>query len=423
MHPVLPLISRISRGELTPRAAFERFDEAVSAREASLQAFAHLEPDRARLLLDTDGERLARLPLGGLPAGIKDIFDTAGMPTTYGSPIYAGHQPLADAASVVAVRHAGGVLYGKTVSTEFAFLHPGPTRNPHDEAHTPGGSSSGSAAAVAAGMVAMATGTQTAGSVIRPASFCGIAGYKPSFAMIPPVGAKTFSWSLDTVGLLAPTVPDVAHFAAAVTGLPLAVSDEADARPRLALALTAQAEEAGADAHRVLERAATLARQAGAGVVSVHLPASVAAAFEAQQTVMSYEGAAALAFEHETARDRMSTVLREYLDAGAAIPATDYVAALQTADSARTAFEAFMQRHDALLTFSSPGAAPEGLASTGAGTFNRLWTMLGVPAVNVAGLTDPAGMPIGVQVVGRFRDDARTLAVATWLERQLAGAS
>ena len=225
MLSALELARRIEAGALSPRAVVELCAEAVATHESEIGAFAALELDAARRRVEQ--QQLALLPLRGLPVGIKDIFDTADLPTAYGSAIYAGHRPKADAAMVMLIRRAGGLVLGKTVTTEFASLEPAGTRNPRNPAHTPGGSSSGSAAAVAAGMVPLALGSQTGGSVIRPAAFCGVAGFKPSYRLLPTVGMKCFSWSLDTVGLFGASVPDVAFAAAAMSGRDLRV----DGRP------------------------------------------------------------------------------------------------------------------------------------------------------------------------------------------------
>src|SRR3954467_1929884 len=225
MLSALELARRIEAGALSPRAVVELCAEAVATHESKIGAFAALDLDAARRR--GEQQQLALLPLRGLPVGIKDIFDTADLPTAYGSAIYAGHRPKADAGVVVPIRRAGGLGLGKTLTTEFASLEPAGTRNPRNPAHTPGGSSSGSAAAVAAGMLPIALGSQTGGSVIRPAAFCGVAGYKPSFRMLPTVGMKCFSWSLDTVGLFAASVTDVAFAAAAISGRDLRIDHEA----------------------------------------------------------------------------------------------------------------------------------------------------------------------------------------------------
>src|SRR5215470_13551215 len=260
MLSALDLARRIVAGTLSPRNVIELCGKAIALREAEVGAFAALDLEAARR--DAQPE-LARMPLCGLPVGIKDIYDTADLPTAYGSPIYAGHRPKTDAAMVMLVRRAGGIVLGKTVTTEFASLQPAGTRNPHNPAHTPGGSSSGSAAAVAAGMVPIALGSQTGGSVIRPAAFCGVAGFKPSYRLLPAVGMKCFSWSLDTVGLFAAGVADVAFAAAAISGRDLRIDALEPAPPRIALVRTQLWPEASADMQGALERAARMARAAG----------------------------------------------------------------------------------------------------------------------------------------------------------------
>src|SRR6266571_404611 len=233
MLSALDLARRIESGDLSPAAALEHCAEAIAAREAEVGAFATLDLAGARA--SVAGSTVAHLPLRGLPVGVKDIFDTADLPTEYGSAIYAGHRPKADAALVALVRRAGGVVLGKTVTTELAHMHPGKTRNPHNLGHTPGGSSSGSAAGVAASMMPIALGSQTGGSVIRPAAFCGIAGFKPSYKLLPTVGMKCFSWHLDTAGLFAAGIADVAFAAAAITGRDLRVDQSTPAAPKILL--------------------------------------------------------------------------------------------------------------------------------------------------------------------------------------------
>src|SRR5215813_5662122 len=243
MLSALELVRQIEAGALTPRAVIDHCAETIAKRDADVGAFVALDVEAARERAD----RLATLPLRGLPIGVKDIYDTADLPTEYGSAIYAGHRPKADAAMVALIRRAGGVVIGKTVTTEFASLEPGRTRNPHNLAHTPGGSSSGSAAAVAAGMVPIALGSQTGGSVIRPAAYCGVAAFKPSFRLLPTVGMKCFSWSLDTVGLFAADIADVAFATAAISGRDLRIDALELAPPRIALVRTQSWGEASAD--------------------------------------------------------------------------------------------------------------------------------------------------------------------------------
>jgi Asp-tRNA(Asn)/Glu-tRNA(Gln) amidotransferase A subunit family amidase len=418
MLSALDLARRLEAGELTPRRLIEMCAGAIAAREGDVGAFVVLDLEGARHA--AEDKRLASLPLRGLPVGFKDIFDTADLQTQYGSPIYAGHRPAADASAVVLTRQAGGIVIGKTVTTQFASLVPSPTRNPHNVAHTPGGSSAGSAAAVAAGMAPLAFGTQTAGSVIRPAAFCGVAALKPSYRLIPMVGVKTVSWHLDTAGLFGAGVADVAFAAAAILQRDLRVDRTPPAPPRLGLARTHLWPKASPAMQKAVETAARIAAAAGATVVDLHLPTSLEEAFAAQFVIQDYENIRALAFEYESHRERIDTLLREQLDRAIAITADDYDAARRTASRARQVLADVMADCDAILTPSAPGAAPRGLGATGDPMFNRLWTLMGAPCVNVAGLSDDGGLPLGVQIVGRFGRDRGALEAALFVEGAIA---
>jgi Asp-tRNA(Asn)/Glu-tRNA(Gln) amidotransferase A subunit family amidase len=414
----LDLARAIEAGTMAPTAVVDLCAQAIARHEAEIGAFAALDIEAARRAAEAAGLRLAALR--GLPIGIKDIFDTADLPTQYGSPIYAGHRPKADAAAVALVRRAGGLILGKTITTELASLQPAATRNPRNPAHTPGGSSSGSAAAVAAGMVPIALGSQTGGSVIRPAAYCGIAGFKPSFRLLPTVGMKCFSWSLDTAGLFAAGVADVAFAAAAITGRDLRVDQRAPAAPSIALVRTQLWPQASEDMQAGLERAARAAQAAGARVREVELPPIFEAAMRAHVTIQDHEAYRALAYEFDHHRDRLGPILRQQLANGAAIDFDSYDEARRTARRARQMFADLMADTDAMLTPSAPGAAPRGLRSTGDPMFNRLWTLLGPPCINVPGLTDSRGLPLGVQIVGRFARDRTALEAAWFLQRALA---
>lgn len=419
MLSALELARRIEAGALSPRAVVELCAEAVATHESEIGAFAALELDAARRRVEQ--QQLALLPLRGLPVGIKDIFDTADLPTAYGSAIYAGHRPKADAAMVMLIRRAGGLVLGKTVTTEFASLEPAGTRNPRNPAHTPGGSSSGSAAAVAAGMVPLALGSQTGGSVIRPAAFCGVAGFKPSYRLLPTVGMKCFSWSLDTVGLFGASVPDVAFAAATMSGRDLRVDGRPpQAAPVVALVRTPFWQDASAAMQKAVERAARAAERSGARVKDMELPPIFADAVRAHRIVQGYEAIRALAFEYDFHRDRMGPVLRAQLDDAATIDADTYDNARRITRRARRALIDLLPDGEVMLTPSAPGAAPKGLGSTGEPTFNRLWTLLGTPCVNVPGLSDAGGLPLGVQVVARFGRDRFALSAAAWLESAVA---
>jgi Asp-tRNA(Asn)/Glu-tRNA(Gln) amidotransferase A subunit family amidase len=416
MLSALDLARRIEAGDLKPRDAVELCAEAIAAREKDVGAFVALDLDAARRAANAPG--LAALPLHGVPVAFKDIFATADLPTQYGSPIYAGYRPPADATAVALTRRAGGVVIGKTVTTQFASLVPSVTCNPHNLAHTPGGSSAGSAAAVAAGFVPITFGTQTAGSVIRPAAFCGVAGFKPSYRLIPMVGVKDVSWHLDTAGLFGSGVADVAFAAAAVLDRDLRVDRAAPSGPRIALTRTHLWQEASAAMQKAVETAASIAAEAGAKVTALTLPPILEDAYEAQYTIQDYENVRALAFEYDRHRDRIDPLLRDHLTAALAITADQYDAARRTASRGRRALADAMANFDVILTPSAPGAAPQGLGATGNPMFNRLWTLMGAPCVNVPGLSDN-GLPLGIQIVGRFGRDRLTLEAALFVEQAI----
>jgi len=418
MLSVLDLAARLEGGKLMPRVVVELCAEVIAAHEKDVRAFATLDLAGARRA--ADDARLSSLPLRGLPVGFKDIFDSADLPTQYGSPVYANHRPTADATAVVMTRQAGGIVLGKTVTTQFASLVPSATRNPRNLAHTPGGSSAGSAAAVAAGMVPLAFGTQTAGSVIRPAAFCGVAAFKPSFRLIPMVGVKDVAWHLDTAGLFGAGVADVAFAAAVILQRELRVDSTAPAAPRIAVARTHLWPKASPAMQQAVDSAARIAAAAGAKVADLQLPPIVEDAYEAQFTIQDYENIRALAFEYDRHRDRIDPLLRTQLDRAAAISADEYDAARRLASRARQLLADAMADHDVILTPSAPGAAPHGFATTGDPMFNRLWTLMGAPCVNVAGLNDGDGLPLGIQIVGRFGRDHAALEAALFVERAIA---
>lgn len=419
MLAALDLARKIEAGDLGPADVVARCGEAIAARESEVRAFAALDLDRTRAQAERTASALAASPLRGLPIGVKDIFDTVDWPTEYGSPIYAGHRPRADAALVCEIRRAGGIVLGKTVTTEFAYMYPGPTRNPHQLDHTPGGSSSGSAAGVAAGMFPVGIGTQTGGSVIRPAAFCGVAGFKPSYALLPTVGMKQFSWHLDTAGVFAASVADAAFAAAGITGRDLRVDRQQAATPRLALVRTHVWHEASKAMQNAVEHAAKCAAAAGARVTELELPPVAVEAFDAHATIQGYEAYRSFAFEYDRYKDQLSAPLRQLLDQSAAIRPETYDVARRTTKHARHAINDLMGDVDALIAPSATGAAPQGLGSTGSPIFNKLWTLIGAPCVNVPGLFDESGLPLGVQIIGRFGHDRTALASALFMETAL----
>ncbi len=416
----LDLARRIEAGEITPEGVVDLCAAAIAAREDDVGAFTHLAIDSARALARKDADRLRALPLRGLPVGLKDIYDTHDMPTEYGSAAYKGHRPAADASPVTMLKRAGGVILGKTVTTEFAHQQTGKTRNPHNLEHTPGGSSSGSAAAVAAGMVPITTGSQTAGSVIRPGAYCGVAAFKPSYKLIPTIGVKCYAWSLDTVGLYGAGVADVAFAAAAMTGRDFRVDRAAPSAPRVALVHTHIWAEASADMQNAIGTAARALEVAGASVKEVMLPPLLEDAWRAHKVIIQHEAARSYAFEYDNRRALLGPKTVAMLDEAAGVGVDAYDDARRTAKRARLALADLMGSYDVILTPSAPGAAPHGIGATGVANFNWLWTLMGTPCVNVPGLSDGAGMPLGVQIVGRFGRDRAALESALFTEQALA---
>jgi Asp-tRNA(Asn)/Glu-tRNA(Gln) amidotransferase A subunit family amidase len=367
--------------------------EIIADREPVLHAWAALDADKAR----AEADQAPTGPLSGLTLGVKDIFDSADLPTEYGSPIYAGFQPRSDAAAVALLRAAGAMLIGKTVTTEFAWSNPAATTNPHRSAHTPGGSSSGSAAAVAAGMVDLAIGTQTAGSVIRPGSFCGVFALKPTFGLIPTSGLKPAAPSLDTVGIFAADLEVLDSARAVLTRRNLVRHDGVLS---FALLKTEQWREADPDCREVIESAAELL-----GARARELPRALVGLADDAPIVQSYEGAASLAWERRHYPELLSDELRERLAWGDVIRPVDYDEVLRRATLGRSVsvIDELFADADVLVTPAVTGEAPEGLGYTGDPRFCRLWTLLGLPALTVPGSVGASGMPIGVQLIARPR--------------------
>ena len=392
----------------------------IEAREDVVQAWEYLDPEAALAAARVrDGEQ-PRGPLHGVPIGVKDIIDTYDMPTAMGSPIYAGHRPAGDAACVALARAAGCVVLGKTVSTEFAGLHPGKTRNPHNPEHTPGGSSSGSAAAVADAMVPLAFGTQTGGSISRPAAFCGVVGFKPSHGTIPRAGLKLISDSLDTIGVLGRSLDDVALFAAISSGRSADSFKHAlDPPLRLGYLRNAPWSEAEAGVEAKLDEAAATLRAAGASVDDVTLAAPFDELRAAHWDVMHFEVARWLSWEREQRAELLSPEMRQMTASGMTVEAERYLAALDLADRGRALLAEAFGRYDALLTPTALGEAPAGLEATGDPIFNGVWTFLHVPTATLPVFTGPAGLPMGLQVAGPLRGDGRLLSVARWIEGKL----
>lgn len=413
----------IASGALTAEALAEACLKRIAARDDDVRAWETLDPEAVLAEARARDAEAPRSTLHGVPFGVKDIIDVAGWPTRMGSPIYAEAGPsLSDAASVALARDAGMVPLGKTVTTEFALRTAGKTRNPHRLSHSPGGSSSGSAASVADFQAPLAIGTQTGGSVIRPASYCGVVGFKPTFGRIPRAGVKSVSESLDTVGVFARNVADAATFAAILEGVAPSAPLKTLDRPRIAFARTHAWDRLSSGAHKAGRKAMELARAAGASVIELELPPVFKEALVAQQTIMAYEAHRALAFELRFHGDQVSRGLRDYVIAGAEIERDEYDAARNVQASCRAALWPFFQEIGVLITVAAPGEAPANPTDTGSPIANSAWTMAGAPVVGVPGVTGPEGLPIGIQVIGPSGRAAETLAYAAWLQGALKGA-
>jgi Asp-tRNA(Asn)/Glu-tRNA(Gln) amidotransferase A subunit family amidase len=424
-------LADIRAGKLTVEQYLTACLERIREVDQEIQAWAFLDPHHAlEQARAADARRRLGRPLGplhGLPVGVKDIVDTADMPTENGTVLHAGRRPTRDATIVSLLRQAGAVIVGKTVTTELAVYHPGKTRNPHNPEHTPGGSSSGSAAAVAAGMVPVAIGTQTNGSVIRPAAFCGVYGYKPSHGLISRHGVLAQSRPLDTVGVMAANLEDLALLAE-----PLMAYDPADpamrprARPDLARVL---AEDPPVPPKLAFVRSpawehaeentragfAELIGVLGERVDELALPAVFDDAIEQHRRIMEADLAKSFAAEHERGAEQLSARLREMIARGRQVLAVDYNLAVEGVARLNAALADIFRHYDAIVTPAAPGAAPKGLAATGSPIFCTIWTLCGVPAVTLPLLSAANGLPIGVQLVGQQGDDARLLRTARWL--------
>jgi amidase len=391
----------------------------IEALEPAVGAWHFYDPSR----LDAEAQRLdglaAQGPLHGVSVGVKDVIDTVDMPTGYGSALYEGSRPKADASCVALLREAGALLVGKTVTTEFAFKAPGKTRHPFDPTRTPGGSSSGSAAAVAAGMVRVALGTQTSGSTIRPAAFCGIVGYKPSFGLIDRTGIKVLCDSLDTIGLFARTVADIALVASVLAGRPGMGGVTAPPAPRLAVFRSPSWDLADADAQRAFEASLRVLAHHGARLEEIDDPGDFGKLLLAHETIMAWEVPRALAYERLAGWHALQPATREGIGLQPGLTAGAYDEALACAAAEQARWARALEGFDALVTLPARGEAPLGLASTGDPIFNRGWTQLRLPCVTVPAGMGANGLPLGLQLVGAPRADARLLATALMAEAAL----
>jgi amidase len=409
--------ARLEAGSLTAETLVHDCLERAAAR-AAVKAWVWLDPELA--LAQARAADHAGRPgvLKGVPVGVKDVIDTYDMPTQHGSPIYRGHRPFADAACVALTRAAGGVILGKTVTTEFANRHPRETVHPLNPAHTPGGSSSGSAAAVADFQVPVGFGTQTGGSTIRPAAFCGVVGYKPTFGEFSRVGIKMQCHNLDTLGIICRSLDDVSLMRAALQVQPRRPVDRASGAPRIGFCRTPAWEHASADTQALLECTASRLAAAGAAVADA---APVPADFlDHQHRIFAFEAARNYAYEYEEHGDRLSPGLRdELLTPGRQMPLSDYIAAIEAAEAFRARLDDVFGEFDMLLAPSAVGEAPVGLDSTGDARFNAIWTLAWTPCVTLPAGAGQQGLPLGIQLVGpRFRDEA-LFDAAAWVEARL----
>ena len=411
------IVRLIEGGGLTAEAVVASCLERIAEREPVVRAWAYLAAEKALERARAFDKAGKKTLLGGVPFGIKDIFDAAGMPATYGSPIYTGWWPASDASAAALPTAAGGILLGKTVTTEFANRQPGPTSNPHDPAFTPGGSSSGSAAAVADFMMPLAIGTQTGGSVIRPAAYCGVVGFKPSFGLFPPAGMRINTETLDTVGIMARSVGDIVLFRAAMMAIPYEPPSMPETPPRLGLCRGPHWGDAKPEGRAVLEAAADRLAAAGATITDAALPRECADADETQQILGAFEGLRNHMPELYRHEALLSPRLREEkLALGRKLTLDQFRNACRAGEKARIAAREWAAGFDAILTLPAPGQAPRGLADTGSAVFNALWTQFAMPCLTLPAGHGPDGLPVGIQLVGRRHNDASLLEIGLWVE-------
>lgn len=425
------LVELTGAGQVSATEVVEACLQRIGELDSTLMAWVHLDPEYAReQARRADQSRQVGRPVGplhGVPVGVKDIFDTYDMPTEDGTVLHAGRTPSADATVVARLREAGAIVLGKTATTELAVFAPAKTTNPHDPQRTPGGSSSGSAAAVAAHMVPLAVGTQTAGSVIRPASYCGVCGFKPSHGLVSRHGVLQQSRTLDQVGVFGRSVADVALLADALVGFD---ERDPDTRPRVRPQLYATASQPpplpphmGFCKSPLWDRVAPDARAAfaelrehlGGDIDELELPTSFDRALDSHRTVMEADIARSFGHEFDTGKDRLSPLLGEMVERGRSIRAVDYNDALEHRALLNLLLDELFHDYDAIVTPATTGEAPLGLESTGDPALCSIWTLCGVPTITLPLLQGEQGMPIGVQLVGPRQDDARLLRTAHWL--------
>jgi Asp-tRNA(Asn)/Glu-tRNA(Gln) amidotransferase A subunit family amidase len=417
----------LRKGSITSEALVRSCLSRIEAREPDVAAWEYLNPAlaiqqaqaRDRLPVDARGAT----PLHGIPVGIKDICDTADMPTCYGSRAHLGHQPAIDAVCVAHTRAAGGVIMGKTVSTEFAGRYPGKTSNPHDPRRTPGGSSSGSAAAVADFMVPLAIGSQTGGSVLRPASFCGVFGYKPTFGHLSFEGIHHGAESFDTLGCMARSLDDIRLYRNVLMGFAMPpAAPPAIARPlRIGFCRTSKWSEAEASTRVLLEGAASRLASAGAAVSEFALPAEFDELYDLTAKLFAVEYGRAVTPELLQSPENLSSAVMAMIRNASSVSPEAYMAGLARVDALRVAANAVLEPYDLVLTPSAGGEAPMGHESTGPVTFTIIWQALSLPSLTLPAFKGPNGLPVGVQLVGQRHKDVELLAMADWVWNELGG--
>lgn len=410
----------LASGQMSSEELTARCLDQIRKREPDVQAWSFIDPEKALEQARQRDAEERRSPLHGIPVGIKDIIDTADMPTAYGNGRYAGHQPSQDAEIVTLLKKAGAVILGKTVTTEFAYFTPGPTRNPNNLSHTPGGSSSGSAAAVADHHVPFALGTQTAGSMIRPASFNGIVGLKPSFGTLPYQGTHTLAGSLDTLGLFSRTIADQRLLLTALA--PHLKITNGPVQPVVAVCKTAYWDQIDRDMQQAFERHVRALKDQGIACVEYELPVMFTELADAQRAIMAVEASRALHEEYQHHRVSLGTFTIELIEEGLAVTVEQEAAARNLAARCRYRLEHIFDAHDLILTPAALGGAPAGIERTGDPILQRIWTFLGNPSLTYPIARTAQNLPLGIQLVGAFGQDHALIDTADRLNTLVTGA-
>jgi amidase len=410
------IATKIARGEITCEAVVRDCAARIAARDGTIKAWVNFDPEIALKQASALDRGPSRGPLHGVPIGVKDIIDTFDMPTEMGSPIYRGHRPRADASCVALLRRAGAVILGKTVTCEFAGMAPSATTNPHNPAHTPGGSSSGSGAAVADHMVPAALGTQTGGSVLRPASYCGVFGYKPTYNTFNKAGVWPAAESIDTIGWLARSLDDIELLTDVLRMQAPQPPRRPSAAPRIGLCRTDMWDAAQPESQAAVEQAAQRLGNAGATVREIELPGPfVGLHVLARGAINNYERAACMAFEWDAHPDQLSPQMHRYVEAGGKTPRAEYIAAWQRVEACRALLPQVFEGLDVLLVPCVAGEAPKGLTATGDPRMQAVWTALHTPAMTLPTHRGPNNLPVGIQLVAQRYDDDRLFACARWI--------